>query len=346
MWNETPLTQRLGLRWPIIQAPMAGGPSTPELAAAVSAAGGLGMLAAAYQTPEQVRAAIRRVRALTDAPFGVNLLLADPVAVDAADLFEAQHRLEPFRAELGLPTAEPGPPEAFEEVVQVIQEERVPVVTYAFGILARDFPGAVVMGTATTVAEAVALEAAGVDFIVAQGAEAGGHRGTFLGPFEAALTGTLGLVPQLVDAVRTPVIAAGGIMDGRGIAAALALGAVGAQLGTAFLLANEAGTSAPHRAAMSQVTDEATVVTSVFSGKPVRAIENRFVRAMHRAPILPYPLQNALTRDIRKAATARGLTDLMGMWSGQAGRLAREGPAGELVARWAAEVEAVLARLR
>jgi nitronate monooxygenase len=343
MWHETPLTQRLGIRWPIIQAPMAGGPSTPELCAAVSAAGGLGTLAAGYQTPDQVRAAIRRVRELTDNPFGVNLLLAEPAGI--VDLDAANERLQPFRDELGLPTPTPKLDEPLAEVVAVIREERVPVVTYAFGILRESFPDAVVMGTATTVAEARALEAAGVDFIVAQGAEAGGHRGTFLGPYEQALTGTLGLVPQLVDAVRTPVIAAGGIMDGRGIAAALALGAVGAQLGTAFLLTREAGTSAPHRAALRQVTDEATVVTPVFSGKAVRAIANRFSRTLAGQPIPPYPVQNALTRDIRKAATERGLTDLMGMWSGQAGALAREGAAGELVARWAAEVDAVVARL-
>jgi nitronate monooxygenase len=343
MWTKTPLTDHLGLRWPIIQAPMAGGPSTPELAAAVSAAGGLGMLAAAYQTPEQVQAAIRRVRELTDRPFGVNLLVAEPVPPQ--DLAAAQARLQPFRDELGLETPTPDLTDRFDEVVAVIQAARVPVVSYAFGMVKAEFPGALTIGTATTVAEARALEAVGVDFIVAQGAEAGGHRSTFLGPYEAALTGTLGLVPQLVDAVKTPVIAAGGIMDGRGIAAALALGAVGAQMGTAFLLSTEAGTSAPHRAALRQVTDEATVVTPVFSGRAVRAIENRFVRTLRGQPVPPYPVQNALTRDIRKAATERGLTDLMGMWSGQAGRLAREGAAGELVARWAAEVDEVLARL-
>jgi nitronate monooxygenase len=344
MWNDTVLTQRLGLRWPIIQAPMAGGPSTPELAAAVSAAGGLGVLAAAYQTPDQVRAAIRRVRELTDKPFAVNLLLFD--AVPPGDLQAAQSRIQPFRDELGLPAATPDFYDPIDAVIKVIQEEKPPVISYAFGIPKASFPGAVLMGTATTVAEAVALEAAGADFIVAQGGEAGGHRGTFLGPFEAALTGTLGLVPQMVDAVKVPVIAAGGIMDGRGIVAALALGAVGVQMGTAFLLATEAGTSAPHRAALKGVTDEATVVTDVFSGKPVRAIANRFSRTLAGSAVPPYPIQNALTRDIRKAATAKGLTDLMGMWSGQAGRLAREGAAAELMASWVAEVDQVLGRLR
>ena len=355
MWHRTRLTEALALRFQIIQAPMAGGPTTPALVAAVSNAGGLGTLATGYVTPEAVQQAIQGVRALTDRPFGANLFVPEPVTATPEALALAEALIAPYRAELGLPPASPPAfVEPFDALVEVLLAERVPVVSFAFGLLApaqmQAFrrQGAILMGTATTVEEARLLEAAGVDFIVAQGAEAGGHRGTFLGPAEAALIGTMALVPQVVDAVRTPVVAAGGLMDGRGLVAALALGAAGVQMGTAFLLSPESGTSAPHRAAIMASTDASTHVTRAVSGKAVRAIANRLTRelAPHADALPAYPIQNALTRELRQAATRQGRPDLMGMWAGQASRLAEAEGAAALLGKWAQEAERVIAAFR
>jgi nitronate monooxygenase len=355
MWFATKLSERIATRYPIIQAPMAGGPTTPELVAAVSNAGGLGTLGVAYQTPDAMRAAIRRVRELTDRPFGLNLLMTGYVAPTAAELAAANELLLLYRQELGLAEA-PLPArfaESFDRQVAVVLEERVPVVSFAFGapapavLSAFKRQGTLLVGTATTVAEALHLEALGMDVIVAQGAEAGGHRGTFLGPFEAALIGTMALVPQMVDTVKLPVVASGGIMDGRGILAALALGAAGVQMGTAFMLCPESGTSLHHRAAIQQSTDDTTCITRVYSGRPVRALENRFIREMraHEREVPAYPIQNALTQELRREATKQGRPDLMGMWAGQASRLARALPAGQLLQAWVAQVEALIAGL-
>ena len=201
------------------------------------------------------------------------------------------------------------------------------------------------MGTATTVAEARALEQAGVDFISAQGAEAGGHRGTFDRDAEPALIGTVALVPQIADAVRVPVIAAGGVMDGRGFAAALALGASAVSLGTAFLRCPEAGTSGPYRAALREARDDSTVITRAFSGRAARGLANRFTREMSGEPLAPFPVQNALTREIRAAATKAGDSGLLSLWAGQGAPMLREEPAREIVARIVREAEAVIARL-
>ncbi|HET6232673.1 MAG TPA: nitronate monooxygenase, partial [Longimicrobiaceae bacterium] len=238
------LAARLGIRHAIVQGPMSGGGSTPALAAAVSNAGGLGSLGAAYLSADQIRADIAEVRRLTDQPFLVNLFAGGREhaheTVDAGPMLALVARRH---AELGLPAPVlPAPPaDPFDAQLEAVLEYRVPIFSFTFGI-----PGAAamaelrrrgvfVMGTATTVDEAVRLEDAGVDAVVAQGSEAGGHRGTFGAPFEAAMIGTLALVPQVVDAVRVPVVASGGIMDGRGIVAARALGAAAVQLGTAFL---------------------------------------------------------------------------------------------------------------
>jgi nitronate monooxygenase len=225
--------------------------------------------------------------------------------------------------------------------------------------------GLLLAGTATTVDEAIALERAGADAIVAQGSEAGGHRGTFGGPvdlrvFEAAMIGTLALVPQVVDAVRIPVIASGGIMDGRGVAAVLALGAAAAQLGTAFLTCDEAGASDAYKQAILGAREDQTRITRVFSGRPARGIVNRFMREVEgsqwRAPseaemtqqpdILPFPLQNALTRPMRTAAAKQGRPELLSLWAGQGVRLARRMKAADLVALLMQETDAAIGRLR
>ena len=341
----------MGIQHPFVLAPMAGGPSTPALCAAVSEAGGLGSFGAAYLAPDKVREVIRAIRAATSRPFAINLFADDGVAADEATLAAARAALARYWAELEIPPPAPQTPVPLKDALPVLLEERVPVFSFTFGIPPAHMleacrkAGIATMGTATTVAEARALEQAGVDFICAQGAEAGGHQGTFDRDVEPPLIGTMALVPQVVDAVRVPVIAAGGIMDGRGFAAALALGASAASLGTAFLRCPEAGTSAPYRAALRDARDDATVITRAFSGRAARGLANRFTREMAAAPLAPYHVQNSLTREMRTASARRGDAGLLSLWAGQAAALAREVPAGELVAQIIREAEAVLARL-
>src|SRR5438105_1346899 len=357
--RPTAFTERTGVQYPFVLAPMAGGPSTPALCAAVSEAGGLGSYGAAYLAPEKVREVVHAIRAATSRPFAVNLFVDDGVPADEATLAAAQKALARFRAEVGLPALHgtvpspaPQAPVQLKDVFPVILEERVPVFSFTFGIPPPEIldacrrAGVATMGTATTVAEARKLEQAGVDFICAQGAEAGGHRGTFNRDADPPLIGTMALVPQMIDAVRVPVIAAGGIMDGRGFAAALALGASAVSLGTAFLLCPEAGTSAPYRAALGQARDDATMITRAFSGRAARGLSNRFTREMSDAPIAPYPIQNALTREIRATAAKLGDPGFLSLWAGQAAPLAREMPARELVAQIVHEAEAVISGLR
>jgi nitronate monooxygenase len=323
---------------PIVAAPMFGA-STPAMAAAVSNEGGLGSIAGGYLQPEAIRAAIRETRSLTSRPFAVNLFVTETPRLDERELEEANRALQRYRDELGLerrditsivlPT--------FEEQMRVVFDERPAVFSFTFGVppaaaLARCRDEAIfTIGTATSVDEARALEAAGVDAVCAQGYEAGGHRGAFLHDDDRGLIGTIALVPQIVDAVEFPVIAAGGIGDGRGIAAVLALGACAAQVGSAFLLASEASTSPPWRAMIETHTAH-TTLTKVFSGRAARGIDNRFVQEMREAEtIAPYPLQNALTRDIRDAASKAGNAELISAFAGQAVALARRASSAEIV---------------
>lgn len=355
MTISTAFTARFGVPHPIVQAPMGGGPTTPELVAAVSNAGALGSWAAAHLPPEEIHSGIARIRELTDAPFAVNLFVLGTPRPRDTQIARALARMQPVRAELGLP---PAPPvtlyaQAFEQQLEALIDARPAVASFTFGILkprqARELSraGIRVIGTATTVAEAKAWEAIGAQAVCAQGMEAGGHRGTFIGDFELAMTGTMALTPQVADAVAVPVIAAGGIMDGRGIAAALALGAAAAQLGTAFLGCPEAGVAEPWRRALRTAGDGATVVTRAFSGRPARALRNAFVERMHKhEKSLPaFPVQNALTQDIRKAAEATGNADYMSLWAGQGVGLLRERPAAALVGELMAETESAVARL-
>lgn len=349
MWPQTQVSQRLNIQYPIIQGPMAGGVTTPELVAAVSNAGGLGTLGAGYMAPSQIREAIAAIRRLTDRPFAVNLFAPSPSAEeDPARVARALGRLQPFRETLGLPPAEPPAQvaETFGEQVDVVLAERVPVFSFTFGIpdpavlAALKANGTCLIGTATSVAEGLALEAAGVDLIVGQGSEAGGHRATFQESFETALIGTLALIPQLADRVRLPVIAAGGIMDGRGIFAALALGASGVQMGTAFIPCPESGAPAAHKQAIIASTDVSTVITRAFSGKPARGIRNRFTAEMapYEADLPEYPTQNALTREIRQAASRQGRTEFLSLWAGQGAPLSQVKSAADLVQTLVAQV--------
>ena len=338
---STTLAERLGIHLPIIQGPMTGS-DTPQLAAAVSGAGGLGMLGCGARSPEAMRAAAAAVRAATDRPFGMNLFVLQTPEPDPALVQSAIARLAPLYAELGL--APPQPPaqwcEDFDAQLDALIAERPAVASFTFGLLdaaqvarVKREAGSFVIGTATSVAEALAWAEAGADAVCASGMESGGHRGTFLGEPEASLVGTLPLVRACVDALSIPVIAAGGIMDGRGIAAALALGAQAVQMGTAFLACPESAIGAAQRAAMAGAQATDTRITRAYSGRAARGIVNTLMErlAASEAELPPYPIQNALTGPLRRAAAAQGRADYLSMWAGQGVAQARPLPAGELV---------------
>jgi nitronate monooxygenase len=329
---------------PIIQAPMVGA-SDGALAIAVSRAGGLGTLAGGGLAPADIGPAVEALRAgAGEAPFAVNLLMAPKAAPDAATVDAALERLKPWYAALEAPL--PGTPNQFapdfEAQLEALVAVAPPIASFAFDVLRRDQvealqrAGSYVVGTATTVAEARAWAEAGADGICAQGSEAGGHRGDFLAETEASLVGTFALVATIRAAVDLPVIAAGGIMDGRGVAAALALGAAAAQMGTAFLLADEAVTSAAWRGAVAAAPDDPTRLTRAFTGRFARGIENRFMREMRgvEREVPAYPVQNRLTQPLRAAAAQAGEPDMISLWAGQAVKLAGRGPAGAMVLRW------------
>jgi len=349
------LMQMLGCEHPIIQAPMAGGGDTPELVAAVCNAGGIGFIGAAYLTPAQIGDSARAVRALTSRRFGINLFAPLP-APSVRDLDAAIARLAPYHAELGLPP--PGAPQVpadqFDAQLAAALESGASAISFTFGLLpvaavtAIQARGLRPIGTATTVAEAIALRDSGVDAIVAQGSEAGGHRGTFLGDFADAQIGTLALVPQIVDAVSVPVIASGGIMDGRGIAAALALGASAVQLGTAFLTCSETGVAEAYKDAILRSPETATRITRAFSGRPARGIVNRFMTDIDAdaEAIASFPFQNILTRPMRRAAAKQGRAEFLSLWAGQGLRLARRQSAAELMERLRDETHRAIASLQ
>jgi nitronate monooxygenase len=352
------LLQRLQFDHPIIQAPMAGGGDTPDLVAAVCNAGALGFIGGAYLTPQQIVEASRAVRAKTSRAFGINLFAPQLPAESGVSAEAAIERLGGYYAELGLdaPAQSETASYTLREQLIVALESGASAFSFTFGIFPADAIAAIrergmlSMGTATTVDEAVALEQAGVDAVIAQGSEAGGHRGTFSGDFSAAMIGSISLVPQIVDAVRLPVIASGGIMDGRGIAAALALGASAVQLGTAFLTCDEAGIPDAYKNAIQQAHEDQTRVTRCFSGRPARGIVNRFMSEMESAgsaeTILPFPLQNTLTRPLRSAAAQQGRAEFLSLWAGQGVRMARQEPAGKLVARLVRETETAIGQMR
>ena len=358
-WNTTTLSHRLGITYPLIQAPMAGGFTSPELVAAVANAGGLGSFAAALLSPAEIKAGVEQIRRLTDQPFNVNLFVLDPPSPDPGEVERALELLRPIRDELGLP---PGRPPArwcqdYREQVETLIDLRVPVTSFTFGLLdgaaieRLHRSGSIVLGTATNVAEARAWVENGADAVCAQGAEAGAHRGTFLGGLDEGLIGSLALVPQVVDAVRVPVVAAGGIADGRGVAAALVLGAAGVQLGTVFLNCAEVPIHPGYRAALRASRETDTRITRVFSGRPARGIVNEFMRRLDaRAHEVPaYPVQNALTGEIRRAAADSNRPEFMSLWAGQAAGLLARRPAdqraADLVAALVSETEVAIHRV-
>lgn len=359
--TPSPLRTRLcdlfAIRYPVIQAPMAGGWTTPELVSEVSNAGGLGMLAGARVSPEKLREDIRAVRARTARPFGVNFLLAPPEAGNR-DTISVQHFLDSFREELGLSSGETDlelPPSSLSEQLEIVFEERVPVLGFALGepgdlVEQAHANGMLVTPTVTTVEEAALVAEGGADVVIAQGAEAGGHRSTFeVDPSgEAPLVGTMALVPQVVDAVDVPVVAAGGIMDGRGLLAALALGAAGAQIGTRFLLSRESGAHPAYRERLLAATEEDTLVTRAFTGRPARGLRNRFAEEYQEAGPEPlaWPLQSAAAGDIYRASQSANNGDYSPLFAGQGLRMLKdEQGAAEIIEEIVNEAETVLSRL-
>ncbi len=353
MWRDRRITDLFGIEHPILLAPMAG-PSTAELAIAVAEAGGLGALACAMSSPEQIRKDLGVIRQRTAKPLNLNFFTHTPPQPDPAREARWKARLADYYRELGIDPAKPAPSinrTPFDETTCAIVEEFKPeIVSFHFGLpeprlLARvRAAGCKVMASATTAAEAKWLAERGCDAVIAQGSEAGGHRGMFLTDDVASQAGTFALVPQVVDAVGVPVIAAGGIADARGIVAALALGASAVQIGTAYLFCPEANVTALHRQALRNARDDGTALTNLFTGRPARGLLNRLMREV--GPLSPeapaFPLAGGALAPLRAAAEAKGAADFTSLWSGQAAALGREMPAGELTRRLAQEA---LARL-
>ncbi|MBI3346835.1 MAG: nitronate monooxygenase [Burkholderiales bacterium] len=327
---------------PIWMAPMAGEVASAALVAAVSAGGGFGQLGAAYLTPARIGEIAADIRARTDRPFGINLFCPLPWLRDDAALDAYLARLAGWHAELGLPM--PARPERFEEDFEAqlaaTVAARPAVISFVMGdpglarVAALKAQGFQVLGTATQVAEGLLLQASGVDAVIAQGFEAGGHRGGFLGAeAEGALIGTMALVPQLVDALDIPVIAAGGIADARGVTAARALGASAVTVGTAFLLVDECPLSPTYRAALRAAGDGDSTLTRAFSGRLARGVANRVTRELDGVALPAFPQPNAASRPMRQAAAKAGQADFISLWAGQALPLNRTpGTAAQLVA--------------
>jgi nitronate monooxygenase len=335
---------------PIVQAPMAGGVSVPQLAAAVSEAGGLGFLAAGYKTADGMYQEIKQLRGLTARPFGVNVFMPQPEYAESGAVEVYAHQLAGeaawYETELGDPDS--GRDDGFDAKLAVLLDNPVPVVSFHFGVPSPEVvdslrrAGTFTLVTATTAEEARAVERAGADAVIAQGVEAGGHQGTHrdVPENDGAGIGLLSLVAQVREAVDIPVLAAGGIMRGSQIAAVLAAGASAAQLGTAFLATPESGAHAVHKQALTNPLFTHTELTRAFSGRPGRGLVNRFLR--EHGPYAPaaYPDVHHLTSPLRKAAAKAGDAQGMALWAGQGHRLARALPAAELVEVLAAELDA------
>ncbi|MFD1849619.1 NAD(P)H-dependent flavin oxidoreductase [Oceanobacillus bengalensis] len=339
------LTQQLNIQYPIIQAPMAGGVTTSALVASVSNNGGLGMIGAGYMRPEALREQIHAMKQITDKPFGVNIFIPNEYTVSEEKVRQAVQLIEPIENKLRvqensrkLPDVETDK-RTYEKLLNVIIEESIPVCSFTFGLPTKEVMsrlkrnGTILIGTATTVKEAIECEKVGMDMVVVQGSEAGGHRGNFRHKHEESLVGLMSLIPQVVDKISIPVIAAGGIMDGRGLMAAICLGAKAVQMGTAFLTSTESGANPVHKDAILHATEDQITLTAAFSGKWARGINNQFIKEMDaKEALLPdFPVQNTLTQSIRKAASSEGNQEYMSLWSGQSPRLAKKQPVSELI---------------
>jgi nitronate monooxygenase len=354
MWPRTDFLELLGIVHPIVQAPMSGF-TPPALVTAVCNAGGLGSIGTVGQPPDVVREQVAAVRQATNRPFNLNFFVHRSPQTDAEATARVRARLAPYFDEYELgPVPEPKEPfSTFNaEQLDLVLELRPRVVSFHFGLpettAVRRLKGAgcIILSSATTVAEARSLEADGADVIIAQGFEAGGHRGSFSDSAGAGLVGTMALVPQIVDAVHVPVIASGAIADGRGIAAAFALGASGVQMGTAFLGCPEATVPPLYRARLRTAADDGTELTRVFTGRPARALRNRFVTEMGDAEPLDFPLQASLVSPLWRLPNEEARASLMPVWAGQAAPLARELPAGELIEQLVTEARPLVGQKR
>jgi nitronate monooxygenase len=336
---------------PIVQAPMAGGPSTPELAIAVSEAGALGFLAAGYKQTQSVREDIDAVRASSTKPFGVNLFVPTPEPADPASYRDYLRELEPEAARQGVDLDEARfDDDEWENKLRLVREQRVPVVSFTFGcpdidvITALHDAGIAVWVTITNVAEAASAQRAGADALIVQGTEAGGHRGSFTDDENTGGFGLLALLRLVSRAVPLPLIATGGIADGHAVASVLCAGASAAQIGTALMLAPEAGTTPSQRALTSQAIP--TQLTRAFTGRLARGITNRFLGEHSATAPIAYPEINNATRSLRGAARQQGDTDAFNLWAGQAHELARDQPAGELIRTMDADVRRAIDEAR
>ena len=350
MWPRTDFLELIGIAHPVIQAPMSGFAS-PALAAAVCNAGGLGSIGCAGVPPAAVRQQVIALRQATNRQYNLNFFVHPRPHFDPEATGRMRARLATYFDEFGI-GAVPEPKEPFppfdEEQLDLVLELRPRVVSFHFGL---PDPSAVrrlkaadclVLSSATTVTEARWLAANGANAIIAQGFEADGHRGSFSDSPGAGMVGTMALVPQIVDAVRVPVIAAGGIADGRGLAAAFALGASAAQLGTAFLACPEATISPLHRARLQSAVDDGTELTCAFTGRPARAMRNRFATEMTHSEPLAFPLQASLLRPLWELPSETTRTDFVPVWAGQAASLIREMPAAQLVEKLVRDAQSIL----
>lgn len=331
------LLEAIGIEYPIIQAPMAGGITTPELVANVSKNGGLGMIAAGYLNPDQLKVAIQEVKKRVDRPFGVNLFVPNDFTYSSQHVENMQVMMKSVYDELQITDHKVGElpkfkdqQAVFEQHLQVILDEAIKVCSFTFGLPSEGQikqlrqADVYTIGTATTVREALIIQELGMDAVIMQGSEAGGHRSHFISSFQEGNIGLMALVPQAVQEINIPIIAAGGIMNGRGIRACLHLGAQAAQMGTAFLTLKESGAQDLHKTSIFNATEDELVFTKAFSGKWARGIRNEFTEEMssNEAMTLPFPIQNTLTQPIRKEAAKQNKSAYMSLWSGQAPRLA------------------------
>ncbi|MBI3703658.1 MAG: nitronate monooxygenase [Rhizobiales bacterium] len=356
MWPDRRLLDLFGIEHPIVQAPMAGAMDT-DLAIAVAQAGALASLPVGMLDEAKMRAQVASFRAATEKPLNLNFFAHKPPTLNNAREHAWRERLKPYYAEFGIDPAAPVPTTnrtPFNaEFCAAVEELKPAVVSFHYGLpdaalVARvKAAGCKIMSSATTVAEARWLEANGCDAVIAQGYEAGGHRGMFLTDNLATQVGSFALIPQIADAVRLPVIAAGGIGDARGIAAALALGAAAVQIGTAFLFCPEAKILPPHRAALKSAQDDGTLLTNVMTGRPARGLINRVMRELGPiSEVAPeFPLAGGALAPLHAKAQAQGSGDFSAMWTGQAASLGREMPARELTLRLANETQTLLRKM-
>ena len=353
-WNKTRVSTILGIEYPLIQGPL-GGLSTQRLTATVSNFGGLGSFGAHGLGPSAIKDVIAEIRELTAKPFAMNLWVSmEDEGARASGRGEFARSLKHLAGHIEalgapLPDYKPYVPVRFEDQVRVLLDAKIPIFSFIVGVPPKEIldecrnQGILTIGTATTAAEAIVLDQAGVNVIVASGFEAGGHRGSFLLPAEDSLTGTFSLTPQVVDAVKAPVVAAGGIGDARGIVAAFALGAEGVQIGTAFLASQDSGASALHRNALLSGKAQRTSLTRGFTGRLARGIHNRLIEEFNRpeVEILPYPLQRMLVRNLAIPAEKAGRAELLQLWAGQSASLVRESDAKTLLETLISEVSAI-----